>query len=54
VRGYYDASMGVLAGRAYGTEASGIRPSTAGEFSNPDAADDDSVLVEREASRIGA
>jgi uncharacterized protein GlcG (DUF336 family) len=27
----------MLAGRAYGTEASGIRPSTAGEFSNPDA-----------------
>ena len=37
VRGYYDASAGVLAGRAYGTEASGIRPSTPAEFSNPDA-----------------
>ncbi|MEA3052994.1 MAG: hypothetical protein QOG72_1897 [Sphingomonadales bacterium] len=37
VRGYYDASMGVLAGRAYGTEASGIRAATAGEFANPDA-----------------
>lgn len=37
VRGYYDASMGVLAGRAYGSEASGIRPSTAAEFSSPDA-----------------
>jgi uncharacterized protein GlcG (DUF336 family) len=37
VRGYYDSSMGVLAGLAYGTEASGIRPATAGEFSNPDA-----------------
>lgn len=37
VRGYYDAAMGMLPGRAYGTEASGIRPSTAGEFSNPDA-----------------
>jgi uncharacterized protein GlcG (DUF336 family) len=37
VRGYYDASSGVLAGSAYGTEASGIRPSTAGEFSNRDA-----------------
>jgi len=37
VRGYYDASNGVLAGRAYGTEASGIRAATAAEFSNPDA-----------------
>jgi uncharacterized protein GlcG (DUF336 family) len=37
VRGYYDASSGVLAGSAYGTEVSGIRPSTAGEFSNRDA-----------------
>jgi uncharacterized protein GlcG (DUF336 family) len=37
VRGYYDSTMGVLAGRAYGSEASGIRPSTAGEFSSPDA-----------------
>jgi uncharacterized protein GlcG (DUF336 family) len=37
VRGYYDAAMGIVAGRAYGSEASGIRPSSAGEFSNPDA-----------------
>jgi uncharacterized protein GlcG (DUF336 family) len=37
VRGYYDASMGILAGRAYGSEASGIRAATAAEFSNPDA-----------------
>ncbi|HET9637942.1 MAG TPA: heme-binding protein [Allosphingosinicella sp.] len=37
VRGYYDATMGVLAGRAYGTEASGIRPSSTAEFPNPDA-----------------
>ncbi|HEU0099781.1 MAG TPA: heme-binding protein [Allosphingosinicella sp.] len=37
VRGYYDAAMGMLAGRAYGTEASGIRPAVPGEFSNPDA-----------------
>ncbi len=37
VRGYYDATAGVLAGRAYGTEASGIRAATAGEFSSPDA-----------------
>jgi uncharacterized protein GlcG (DUF336 family) len=37
VRGYYDPAMGVLAGLAYGTEASGIRPASAGEFSNPDA-----------------
>jgi len=34
---YYDASGGVLAGSAYGTEASGIRASTASEFSNRDA-----------------
>jgi uncharacterized protein GlcG (DUF336 family) len=37
VRGYYDAATGVLAGQAYGTEASGIRASTRAEFSNPDA-----------------
>jgi len=37
VRGYYDSTTGVLAGRAYGTEASGIRPATAGDFANPDA-----------------
>jgi uncharacterized protein GlcG (DUF336 family) len=37
VRGYYDASSGVLAGRAYGTEASGIRAAAAAEFANRDA-----------------
>ncbi|MEO7178614.1 MAG: heme-binding protein [Allosphingosinicella sp.] len=37
VRGYYDSTPGVLAGRAYGTEASGIRPAAGAEFSNPDA-----------------
>ncbi|MBV9553152.1 MAG: heme-binding protein [Alphaproteobacteria bacterium] len=37
VRGYYDATAGILAGQAYGTEASGVRASTAAEFSNPDA-----------------
>jgi uncharacterized protein GlcG (DUF336 family) len=37
VRGYYEAASGVLAGRAYGTEASGIRPSAPSEFSNRDA-----------------
>jgi uncharacterized protein GlcG (DUF336 family) len=37
VRGYYDALGGVLAGRAYGSEASGIRLATAGEFADPDA-----------------
>lgn len=37
VNGYYDAAGGVIAGTAYGTEASGIRPATAGEFSNSDA-----------------
>jgi uncharacterized protein GlcG (DUF336 family) len=37
VRGYYDASSGILAGRVYGTEASGIRPAAPAEFSHPDA-----------------
>lgn len=37
VRGYYDASGGVLAGRPYGTEASGIRPASPAEFGNRDA-----------------
>jgi len=37
VRGYYDPAGGILAGRAYGSEASGVRPASAGEFSNPDA-----------------
>lgn len=37
VRGYYDASSGVLGGNAYGTERSGIRRSTTAEFANPDA-----------------
>jgi uncharacterized protein GlcG (DUF336 family) len=37
VNGYYDSVSGVLAGRAYGTEASGIRAATAAEFANPDA-----------------
>jgi uncharacterized protein GlcG (DUF336 family) len=37
VRGYYDSAMGVLAGRAYGTEDSGIRPASGAEFSNLDA-----------------
>ena len=37
VRGYYDAASGVLAGQAYGTEASGIRPSAPSEFSIRDA-----------------
>ncbi|HEY1146158.1 MAG TPA: heme-binding protein, partial [Allosphingosinicella sp.] len=37
VRGYYDASVGPIAGRAYGSEASGIRSATTGEFANPDA-----------------
>jgi uncharacterized protein GlcG (DUF336 family) len=37
VRGYYDATGGLLPGRAYGSEASGIRAAGPGEFSNPDA-----------------
>ncbi|MBU3970773.1 MAG: heme-binding protein [Alphaproteobacteria bacterium] len=36
VPGYY-AGAGALAGQAYGTEASGIRKATAGEFNNVDA-----------------
>ena len=36
VTGYYGGA-GLLAGSAYGTEASGIRPSTAAEFTNRDA-----------------
>ena len=37
VNGYYSAAGGVLPGTAYGTEASGIRRSTAAEFALPDA-----------------
>ena len=37
VIGYYDATGGVRPGTAYGNEASGIRASTAAEFSNRDA-----------------
>jgi uncharacterized protein GlcG (DUF336 family) len=37
VNGYYDATGGVLAGRAYGTESSGVRPAGGAEFSNRDA-----------------
>jgi uncharacterized protein GlcG (DUF336 family) len=37
VRGYYDATGGILAGAAYGTEASGVRPANAAEFANSDA-----------------
>ena len=37
VTGYYDATGGVRPGTAYGSEASGIRASTAAEFSNRDA-----------------
>ncbi|WP_166036870.1 heme-binding protein [Sphingosinicella sp. YJ22] len=37
VNGYYDAVGGVRPGTAYGSEASGIRASTAAEFSNRDA-----------------
>lgn len=37
VNGYYDAAGGVRPGTAYGSEASGIRASTAAEFSNRDA-----------------
>ncbi|HEY7807746.1 MAG TPA: heme-binding protein [Croceibacterium sp.] len=36
LKGYYSGTS-LLAGTAYGTEASGIRPSTAAEFSNRDA-----------------
>jgi len=37
VNGYYSSTGGVLAGRAYGSEASGIRAATPGEFADPDA-----------------
>jgi uncharacterized protein GlcG (DUF336 family) len=37
VRGYYDSAGGLLAGRAYGNEDSGIRRATGAEFSNIDA-----------------
>ncbi len=37
VIGYYDAAGGIRPGTAYGSEASGIRASTAAEFSNRDA-----------------
>ena len=36
VRGYYDASGGIIAGAVYGTEASGIRPSKPAEYADPD------------------
>jgi uncharacterized protein GlcG (DUF336 family) len=36
VRGYYDATGGIIAGSAYGTEASGIRPSTVAEYADRD------------------
>ena len=36
LRGYYDGTA-VLAGTAYGSEASGVRASTTAEFSNPSA-----------------
>jgi len=36
LKGYYSGAA-LLAGTAYGTEASGVRPSTAAEFSNRDA-----------------
>ncbi|NNC71316.1 MAG: hypothetical protein HKN78_00380 [Sphingomonadaceae bacterium] len=37
VNGYFNAGGGIVPGRAYGSEASGIRASTAGEFSIRDA-----------------
>lgn len=36
LRGYYDGTA-LLGGTAYGSEASGVRPARAAEFSNPDA-----------------
>ncbi len=36
LRGYYDGAA-LLAGTAYGSEASGVRPARASEFANPDA-----------------
>lgn len=37
VRGYYDASNGIVQGTIYGTEESGVRPATNSEFSVPEA-----------------
>jgi uncharacterized protein GlcG (DUF336 family) len=37
VNGYYNATGGVLAGRVYGAEDSGIRAASPAEFANPDA-----------------
>jgi uncharacterized protein GlcG (DUF336 family) len=37
VGGYYNATGGVLAGRIYGAEDSGIRAASPAEFANPDA-----------------
>ena len=36
VRGYYDAAAGIIAGSAYGSEASGIRQAKPSEFNDPD------------------
>jgi len=37
VRGYYDATTGILPGTIYGTEESGVRPATPAEFAIPEA-----------------
>jgi uncharacterized protein GlcG (DUF336 family) len=37
VRGYYDATLGIQPGTAYGSEASGVRPATAAEFNVAEA-----------------
>ncbi len=37
VRGYYDATLGIQPGTAYGSEESGVRPATAAEFNVPEA-----------------
>jgi uncharacterized protein GlcG (DUF336 family) len=37
VRGYYDATGGILAGTVYGTEESGVRPATPAEFAIAEA-----------------
>ena len=37
VRGYYDATLGIQPGTAYGSEESGVRPATPAEFNVPEA-----------------
>ena len=53
VRGYYDATGGVLPGTIYGSEESGVRPATAAEFAIPEAWVVSQSGVNRFAPRAG-